>query len=226
MSQSLSSREQRAEKRRLRQEIDKRDKRIQELEAEVSILKDDDKYMTLEDSGCKFYQDVWNTDNCSQAVHFTSPFSFTCPSFESEERSFAWMPGVRGQMAMSKGMYSQSIWMKGTGYTQVGLVSSEEEKDALKTCSNWAKQPRMATSSGEDFACQILVDMVNHTAKLYFHSCSGFSLPNQSGEKMEPHCTWENLPDQVWVAVSMKRCSEREAVLLPCVHWELKEMHG
>jgi hypothetical protein len=66
----------------------------------------------------------------------------------------------------------------------------------------------------------VLVDMVNHTAELY--ETSGYNVdPNQ---KVEPRMVWNNLPSEVWVAIAMKRRSRREAVFLPCTHWDVHEL--
>jgi hypothetical protein len=32
------------------------------------------------------------------------------------------------------------------------------------------------------------------------------------------------MPEKVWVAVSMKRNTQREAMLLPCMHWDMEEI--
>ena len=41
--------------------------------------------------------------------------------------------------------------------------------------------------------------------------------------QLEPHIVWENLPAKVWVDVAFKRNSGREAVLMPCIHWNIKD---
>jgi hypothetical protein len=119
-----SPRDFRAEKRRLVQELEQERKRVKHLENELDVLKNDDQYMSLEDLGGSFYQDAWNQMGCSRAVQFTSPVSFVCPSVE-QQHSLACTPGVHGETAMDKGIYSQSIWLKGTGYVLAGFVSSD-----------------------------------------------------------------------------------------------------
>jgi hypothetical protein len=181
--------------------------------------------MSLEDLGASFYQDKWNQTGCSRAVQFTSPVSFVCPSVENEH-SLASMPGVHGQTAMDKGMYSQSIFLKGSGYVLAGFVSSDEEKYALKSCDG-TSTPLMTivnnqTDSTHEHSLTLHVDMVTRTAKLYM----GNVRDGGPGEKLEAYHVWENLPPRVWVAVAMKRNSNREAVLLPCSHWDVQEIGG
>jgi hypothetical protein len=220
-----SPRDFRAEKRRLVQELEQERKRVKHLENELDVLKNNDQYMSLEDLGGRFYQDAWNQMGCSRAVQFTSPVSFVCPSVE-EQRSLAAMPGVHGQTAMDKGMYSQSIWLKGRGYVLAGFVSSDAEKGALKNCgADWTKLPFMTIMSNmsSENALTLHVDMVTRTAKVY----NGISSSdNLLGGQLEACHVWENLPPRVWVAVGMKRNSNREAVLLPCSHWDVQEIRG
>jgi hypothetical protein len=220
-----SPRDSRAEKRRIAQDLEQERKRVKHLENELNVLKNDDQYMSLEDLGGSFYQDAWNQTGCSRAVNFTSPVSFVCPSVE-EEHSLACMPGVHGQTAMDKGMYSQSIWLKGTGYVLAGFVSSDAEKDALKRCDDWRMLPLMQNLCSEN-AVTLHVDMVTHTAKLYNGNSIGPERgQNLPGEKLEASHVWENLPPKVRVAVAMKRNTNREIVLLPCSHWDVQEIGG
>lgn len=213
-----SPRDFRAEKRRLVQELEQERKRVKHLENELDVLKNDDQYVSLEDLGGSFYQDAWNQTGCSRAVQFTSPVSFVCPSVE-EEHSLAAMPGVHGQIAMDKGIYVQSIWLKaGSPYVLAGFVSSDVEKEALKSCNNFDRLPLMQNVCNET-ALTLHVDMVTRTAKLY----NGNNLP---GEKLEACNVWENLPQKVWVAVAMKRRTNCEAVLLPCSHWDVQKIGG
>jgi hypothetical protein len=129
----------------MRSELAAAERRIQALEAKLSIIQDDDQYMSLEDFGRSIYQDEWNKVGCSPAVIFTSPVSFTCLSIE-EDHSHNAMPGVRGQMSMQQGLYSQSSWCQGGGYCLVGMVGSQEEKDALTDDFDWSKLPLMKTT--------------------------------------------------------------------------------
>ena len=165
--------------------------------------------MSLEDLGGSFYQDAWNQTGCSRAVQFTSPVSFVCPSVE-EEHSLASMPGVHGQTAMDKGIYSQSIWLRGGGFILAGFVSSAVEKDALKSCDDWTGLPLMQNLYFDN-ALTLHVNMVTRTAKLYNGNSRGSRI--LPGEKLQACRVWENLPPRVWVAVAMKRNTNCEAVL-------------
>jgi hypothetical protein len=209
-----SPRDFRAEKRRLVQELEQERKRVKHLEKELNVLKNGDQYMSLEDLGGSFYQDAWNQTGCSRAVRFTSPVSFVCPSVEVEH-SLAHMPGVHGQIAMDKGVYSQSVWLKGGCFVLFGLVSSDAEKDTLKSVISWRGLPLMKILDiGSNGSLTLHVDMVTRTAKLYLGGPR--VLP---GEKLEASHVWENLPPRVWVAVAIKRTTDCEAILLPCSHW-------
>jgi len=219
-----SSRDFRAEKRRLLRELEQSQKRVKRLEEELDLVKNEDQYMALEDMGRTFYQDAWNRTSCSSAIQFTSPASFTCLAVEDDYSSS--MPGVHDQVAMEKGIYSQSIWLTGEGYTLVGLVSSDKEKAALKFCRSWSNLPFMSIIGyGRDHCLTIYVDMINRKAQLYRADASNRAyLDNEPGTSLEPEREWDNLPDRLWVAVAMKRNSMREAILLPCTHWEVEEI--
>jgi hypothetical protein len=64
---------------------------------------------------------------------------------------------------------------------------------------------------GDFHTVTLSVDMVNRTAALYTTTRDDMD----PTEELKPCKVWNNLPDEVWVAVAMKRNSEREAVLLP-----------
>ena len=137
---------------------------------------------------------------------------------------------------MEKGIFSQSISLKGTGYTLAGLVGSEEEKEALKHCNDWQRLPFMTHVGygSEDYSLIVHVDMVYCKAALYVYR--GYSrtpefnslILRTGGDEqiLTPEKEWDNLPEKVWVAVSMKRNSTGEAVLLPCIHWAVGEIGG
>merc|ERR1719356_419955 len=110
-------------------------------------------------------------------------------SYESGGNS---MPGVHSKGFMIEGRTTQSIWMKGIGYTLVGLISSDEEKQALVACAghDWSKFPFMTivpmNSGGEDMGevYTIEVDQTEKKATLYI------SDKHTSG-KIEPFKVWE-----------------------------------
>jgi hypothetical protein len=119
---------------------------------------------------------------------------------------------------MGHGLYTQSILLRGKGYTLVGLVSTDEEEEALKFCNDWDKLPLMNhVGYGGDAAVTLHVDMVNDRAELF---CDAQA---RSEQKATAVWVWENLPDTVWVAAATKRNSEREVVLLPCTHSTMLE---
>jgi hypothetical protein len=128
------------------------------------------------------------------------------------------MPGIHSLGAIERGRITQSIWIKGVGYTLVGLVTSESEKYHLQHIhGSWKelsmmKIVRSADKEEKGVVCTIEVDMIEKRAKLYTSSNEYFSTRN-----LQPDHVWENLPDKVWVAVALKRNSGREAVLMPCV---------
>jgi hypothetical protein len=104
-----------------------------------------------------------------------------------------------------------------------GLVTSEEEKYFLRNHAvhDWEKLPFMTcafSADGDERAGDIYtieVDMIERNAKLYISD-------RQSSRLLEPHKVWEGLPDKVWIAIAFKRNSGREAVLMPCIHWNLQ----
>lgn len=136
------------------------------------------------------------------------------------------MPGVHAEGAIDKGRTTQSIWIKGEGYTRVGLVSSEEEKLHVrqKAGDDWQLQPYMHNcycgrgwDTNKGIVVTIDVDMVDRQAELYV------SGPNDS-RLLQPEVVWTDLPEKVWVAASFKRNSAREAVLMPSSVWNVSEM--
>jgi hypothetical protein len=135
------------------------------------------------------------------------------------------MPGVHGQLPMTSGIYSQPILVRGTGYTLLGLVGSDAEKEALKTCQNWDMLPMMSRSlgyRGVERTVVLEVDMVNRKAELYVPALTPTIA--EGSPPLELVGSWENMPEEVWVAVAMKRNSQREAVLLPRTHWDVQEI--
>jgi hypothetical protein len=225
-SPSSNGRTERAEKRALLRQLDEANKRIRILEEANRIMANNEQYMALEDMGTDFYQDRWNQEGCSRVAVFPTPTSCSLASVDDGYNfAFNSMPGVHGQRKMENGYYSQPIWLKGSGYTLVGLVGSRAEKNHLKERAgvDFTRLPFMTMlgpRAGDFYAVTLLVDMVNHKAELY-HGGYGDVDPNQ---RVEPFRVWDNLPDKVWVAIAMKRCTRREAVLLPCTHWDVHEL--
>jgi hypothetical protein len=103
------------------------------------------------------------------------------------------------------------------------LVGSQAEKDQLKLRAghDFTLLPFMKIHAltRDFYAVTLLVDMVNHKAELY--GGENDVGPNQRAEPLQ---VWNNLPDEVWVAIAMKRGTRREAVLLPCTHWDVHEI--
>ena len=231
-SPSSNSRAARAERRELHKQLDDARNHIRHLEEQVNVLTNSDEYYTMEERGRRIIQDVWNQVGCSAALVFPTPTSVTCPSVETQHE-YASMPGVRGQHAITTGHSSQPILIRGSGYTLIGLVGgSNEESDALKSCNDWTKLPMMkivgpSYSSGgyarrreAEVTAVLDIDMINRKAELYVPRIGDVAATAEA----EVHQTWENLPDRVFVAVAMKRNTEREAVLLPRTHWDVVEV--
>lgn len=223
-----SPRKARAEKRQLRRDLLESRRRIQELERQLNVLTNADQYVSLEDRGRSLHPDEWNTDNCSRALFFPSPASCMCASFEVDF-SLASMPGVHGKIPMTSGVYSQPILVRGAGYTLLGLVGNAQQKEALKTCNNRRLLPKMCMGgySNEERTSALEVDMINRTSKMYAPPRSrrqAVDLTSENSRELEVIASWDDLPPSVWVAVGMKRRSQREAVLLPCTHWDMQEI--
>ena len=76
---------------------------------------------------------------------------------------------------------------------------------------------KMIAYDADEKTLVLEVDMVNRKAELYTPAV---------GQDLELYASWENLPAQVWVAVGMKRNTQREAVLLPRTHWDICEVEA
>ncbi|KAL7546567.1 hypothetical protein ACHAWF_009901, partial [Thalassiosira exigua] len=175
----------------------------------------------LYDEGTEVWQNVWVQQDVSSVLSFPTN---KCVVSDSIERQYSGncMPGVHAKGTIDRGRTTQSVWIKGAGYTLVGLVTSDEEKKAL--CHNAGrglkKLPFMTCiySTDDDDrkvdAFTIEVDMTERRAELYVSR-------NASSRLIKPHAVWENLPGKVWVAVAFKRNSRREAILAPCIHWKM-----
>jgi len=214
-----SDRASRAEWRDLARQLQEERARKTELENRVSQLE-------AEDVGRIIYQNQWNQVGCSQTVAFPSPVSCTCRSIEDVDGCD--MPGIFARDPFEEtGLFSQSILIKGGGYTLIGFVSTDDEKQYLLTqaISDWTKFPLMKSVGFEDAykTYTFNVDMVNRTAELYSGSQEPVETATASSE-LEPIVKWENLPEKLWLGVAFKRNTEREAVLLPGTHWKVSRM--
>ncbi|KAL7531868.1 hypothetical protein ACHAXR_004281 [Thalassiosira sp. AJA248-18] len=210
----------RAQRRQLLQQLAETERRAKSAEKERDELRDQQN--ALWDKGTELWQNVWDTEDTSQVLKFPTKKSVICDSvYLSGGNS---MPGVHSLGAIDKGRTTQSIWLKGTGYALVGLVTSEEEKKALRHHGgdDFTQMPLMTSifspheddREGDVFTIEI--DMIERRAKLYVSD-------KDSSRILEPHQVWEGLPDRVWVAIAFKRNSGREAVLMPCIHCDMTE---
>lgn len=178
----------------------------------------------LIDEGTQLWQNTWDSNNVSSVLSFPTNKSAVCHSVEYVGGNS--MPGVHSLGHIDGGRTSQSIWMKGAGYTLVGLVTSEEEKDAvrLNAGDDWSRLPFMTcvySANGDDRAGDVFtieVDMVDRRAELYVSE-------KDSERQLEPHTVWEGLPEKVWIAIAFKRNSAREAVLMPCTLWKMRAVN-
>ena len=173
------------------------------------------------------YQNQWNQVGCSQTVAFPSPEACTCRSVEEVNGNN--MPGIFARDPFEEtGLFSQSILIRGSsGYTMIGFVSTDDEKQNLltKAIADWTKIPLMKVLGfgGEYETYTINVDMVNRSAKLYVGSRARAEgeISTAAFSELRPIETWENLPKKLWLGVSFKRRTKREAVLLPGTYWKV-----
>ena len=209
------------EQRCISQQLAESDRRAKLAEEERDKLlqekSENEEGPVLRDQGTELWQNIWSQADHSIALSFPTKKSVVCESvYEIGGND---MPGVHSEGAITNGRTTQSIWMKGMGYTLVGLVTSEEEKIALRHHAgrDFTKMPMMTSvfsphsdeREGDVFTLE--VDMIERRAELFISD-------KDSSRQLTPHTTWENLPDEVWVAVAFKRNSGREAVLMPCIH--------
>lgn len=167
----------------------------------------------------ELWQNVWHENDVSQTLTFPTNKSVICHSVEDPGGNS--MPGVHSVGKIDKGRTTQSIWIKGAGYTLVGLASTETEKHCIRkeAGEDWDKLPMMEIvqtqneNEDEGDICTLEIDMIERRAELY-HS------KKSSTELLQPVKVWTDLPPAVWVAVAFKRNSGREAVLMPCTHWK------
>ena len=67
---------------------------------------------------------------------------------------------------MTTGVYHQQLSLKGTGYTLVGLVTSDRKKDSLNVAGNdFTVLPYVKMAGGSEFVC-IHVDMNKSVANI------------------------------------------------------------
>jgi hypothetical protein len=160
----------------------------------------------------KTIQNTWNKGGCSSVVMFPSDTTFLTLPDEQQGGGGTSMPGVYGDLTMEKGVYYQQMTLKGSGYTLVGLVASEEDKEHWKYMNDWSgvQYLHMCTFHVESITMQ--VNMTKRIATVVVQE----GPPHYGKSKVE----WTGLPSKVWFACALKRCSTREAHLLPCLHWE------
>jgi len=237
-AQQVQLRNMRAEKRRLLQQLAESERRAKVAEEDrdklLMLLPEEDKPAdeeindlkkrgpVLRDRGTELWQNVWCQDDVSIALTFPTSKSVVCESVDEVGGND--MPGVYSSGAISNGRTTQSIWMKGKGYTLVGLVTCDEEKAALRhrAGKDFRQMPMMTNvysahwDAREGDVFTIEVDMIERRAELFISD-------KDASHQLTPHITWEGLPEKVWVAVAFKRNSEREAVLMPCIHHNVTE---
>jgi len=228
-AQQVQLRNIRAEKRRLLQQLAESERRAKVAEEDRDKLLADEVINdlnksgpVLRDRGTELWQNVWCQDDVSMALTFPTSKSVVCESVDEVGGND--MPGVYSSGAISNGRTTQSIWMKGKGYTLVGLVTCDEEKAALRhrAGEDFRQMPLMSCvysahrDAREGDVFTIEVDMIERRAVLFISD-------KDASRQLMPHKTWEGLPEKVWVAVAFKRNSEREAVLMPCIHHNVTE---
>jgi hypothetical protein len=220
-SAATALRRMRSERRELLRRIADAESRAKEAErARDDILADKS---SIYDQGTELWQNVWDKNNVSQTLKFPTNKSVMCSS--AEEAGGNCMPGVHSLGSINNGKTTQSIWIKGAGYTLVGLVSTEVEKHHIRKGAgdHWDKLPMMeiihteTCNQDEGEVCTLEIDMIERRAELY-HS------KKSSTQQLRPVRVWTDLSDEVWVAVAFKRNSGREAVLMPCIHWRMQAM--
>ena len=210
----------RAERRDLSRRLHEAERRVEQVEhqRDVAIATINEKEQPLYDDGMELWQNIWDQEDTSAVLKFPTNKSVICESIESAH-SLSQMPGVHTLGVIDKGKTTQSMWIKGCGYTLAGLVSSDEEKQHVRrrAGSNWDKLPYMTIVShgcneDEGDVITIEIDMVERNAKLFVST-------KDDSKLLKPHTVWTDLPDKVWVALAFKRNSAREAVLMPCSQW-------
>jgi hypothetical protein len=215
----------RVERRDLSRRLHEAERRVEQVEHQRDVAiatikeKEQEEKDALYDGGMELWQNIWHQEDTSAVLKFPTNKSVICESIESAY-SLSQMPGVHTSGVIDKGRTTQSIWMKGCGYTLAGLVSSDEEKQHVRRRAggNWDKLPYMTpvhhsvSNENEGSVVTIEIDMVEHNAKLFVSEKGDSGL-------LKPHTVWTDLPDNVWVAFAFKRNSAREVVLMPCSHW-------
>ena len=82
------------------------------------------------DQGMELWQNVWHQSDVSQTLTFPTNKSVICHSVEDSGGNS--MPGVHSVGKIDKGRTTQSIWIKGAGYTLVWPVSTEIGKHCIR----------------------------------------------------------------------------------------------
>jgi hypothetical protein len=223
---SSESRTLRVERRDLSRRLHEAERRVEQVEHQRDVAlatikeKEKEEKEALYDDGMKLWQNTWHQEDTSAVLKFPTNKSVICESVESDH-SLSSMPGVHTVGVIDKGKTTQSIWIKGCGYTLVGLVSSDEEKQHVRrrAIHDWSRLPYMTQvhnegNEDEGAVVTIEIDLVERNAK-------NFVSTNGDSELLKPHIVWTDIPDNVWVAFAFKRNSAREAVLMPCSHWSV-----
>jgi len=208
--------------RRLTVAEQQRDDAVAELQEKKK--QQDEEGVALWDDGTELWQNIWHQEDNSPVLTFPTNKSVLCQSIETAH-SYSSMPGVHTEACITKGRTIQSIWIKGSGYTLAGLVSSDDQKQHVRRRAghDWNRLPYMTpagyhgSSKDEGYVVTMEVDMIAKSAQLYISS------KNDSLKLIKPYKTWTDLPDAVWVAIAFKRNSAREAVLMPCSIWNVTE---
>ena len=214
----------RVERRDLSRRLHEAERRVEQVEHQRDVAiatikeKEQEENEALYDDGMELWQNVWHQEDTSAALKFPTNKSVICESIESTH-SLSAMPGAHTLGVIDKGKTTQSMWIKGCGYTLAGLVSSDEEKYHVRrrAIHDWDKLPYMTIVShgcneDEGDVITIEIDMVERNAKLFVST-------KDDSKLLKPHTVWTDLPDKVWVALAFKRNSAREAVLMPCSQW-------
>lgn len=156
-------------------------------------------HFMIYDQGTELWQNVWDQNDISQTRTFPTNKSVMCSSVE--EAGGNCMPGVHSYGSIDKGKTTQSIWIKGTGYNLVGLVSTEDEKRHVRKGAgdHWDQLPMMSKvhtdcEQDEGDVCTLEIDMIERRAELYHSTTS-------STQQLQPVKVWTDLPEKVWIAV-------------------------
>lgn len=209
---------------RTQEEVKEAEKSLKNLETKFEVVDIDlsdpeDQDGSLLDDQPEFTKSatiVWSREGVRATLSFPMNNSVVCGSHDIHDivHGGSGMPGVHALGVIDRrcGHFSQSILVKGRGCTMVGFVTSDKEKGALRRRAgeDFKKIPWMTMVHhhciGDEIALTLEVDMSSRRATLQEYGPS----PRKALIKV-----WENLPDQVWIAVAFMRATRREAILMP-----------